>query len=1027
MNDDDDCDSGTYYTNAFLASTQQNLDMASSQQHTGGGYLALAPNLPTIPEASLSLLENSSINEVNLSAEQNVLNALNVCKNLDILSSPSKTFEVDNYSEDYNTENYNSGNQNTNSNNNVDLQKYFTSTQVPHHENGPENNNFHDLQQETEELFDSDSYFDEFTETSTKNYFNPGSMTRALPVLENYSEDLTTDTLVNHVVVNDDDTRRQLKSAKRNLDIGSALDDSELNNSEFEPMKSQEFSLPTTSKQLALIKQRKTKVLQALAKSQEFKGLDEQKMENGENSKQRKIENSKKPMHTNSLRPNTAPIKTLSPRPKSPRPKSPRPTSSGPKSSGQAPSVNCSDTNSTKPKFKFLQRGKGKLASTKIPAKRQTHASGQSSKSEDFNSSGKHGLKKPNEIPISTKKKHLKPAISRTKDSVIFKKPDIPSVPPPKPSLTLPSAGRLPPSPPKTPKRRERRNAPKFKVTEPSPVRSMRSDADGSIDTSIMMHKGELFKRRLDEYDELEDFEKLEEFAVEEFQPNSNQITMQSTPARHGWELGKNNEPDLNLTPPDSGRSGDTEIVHSPGKGIFREKSVMVDSDVNESDDDLLSWNLKPLKIDNLLPPDLDLTVDEDKTIENIVFSETPTKSLPTPTNFNAPLADDVSRIVQEKIDQLNFEIEKFQQQSKRVETMKADCNKQSLLLQKSRTNLKNEFEEKESNFENHCEEELLRIRKEKKKLEELSQGIKLQGNRQARQLENQGKVEVQSLKDQMKEMEKRYQGNLGRLREQMRSLEEDKSDLSSQLKIVSEENLMLQEKCKDLETRKKVNSGKSERMSSWEEINDLVSRKPVIMNETKLDQVQSNLNQNQPNLHKNQSKPTQTQSKHPLLQHKLAISNSQTTVDSYHTALNDSSGSNSNVSHTSSNSQVDRISERDPDGTRRIRFLNTGTVKTVETNGIITVKFANGDVKTCYPEGVEGDSKKDVYFYCDTRTTETSFYDKSDKVKIISFDDGQTEHYYRNGKKEIVFNDQSRRTIGKFWNHEILRLLCTF
>lgn len=316
-----------------------------------------------------------------------------------------------------------------------------------------------------------------------------------------------------------------------------------------------------------------------------------------------------------------------------------------------------------------------------------------------------------------------------------------------------------------------------------------------------------------------------------------------------------------------------------------------------------------------------------------------------------------------------------------------------------------------------------MRIRKEKKKLEELSQGIKLQGNRQARQLENQGKVEVQSLKDQMKEMEKRYQGNLGRLREQMRSLEEDKSDLSSQLKIVSEENLMLQEKCKDLETRKKVNSGKSERMSSWEEINDLVSRKPVIMNETKLDQVQSNLNQNQPNLHKNQSKPTQTQSKHPLLQHKLAISNSQTTVDSYHTALNDSSGSNSNVSHTSSNSQVDRISERDPDGTRRIRFLNTGTVKTVETNGIITVKFANGDVKTCYPEGVEGDSKKDVYFYCDTRTTETSFYDKSDKVKIISFDDGQTEHYYRNGKKEIVFNDQSRRTILNNGLFEIMDL----
>jgi centromere protein J len=254
-----------------------------------------------------------------------------------------------------------------------------------------------------------------------------------------------------------------------------------------------------------------------------------------------------------------------------------------------------------------------------------------------------------------------------------------------------------------------------------------------------------------------------------------------------------------------------------------------------------------------------------------------------------------------------------------------------------------------------------------------------------------------------------------------MRGLEEDKSDLSSQLKIVSEENLMLQEKCSDLETRKRVNSGKSERKSSWEEINNLVSKKPVVMNETKFNQ--SNLVQHQSKMHKNQSKIPQNQSKLAPPQHKLTISNSQTTVDSYHTALNDSTGSNSNESQKSSNSQVDRISERDPDGTRRIRFLNTGTVKTVETNGIITVKFANGDVKTCYPEGVEGDSKKDVYFYCDTRTTETTFYDKADKVKIISFDDGQTEHYYKNGKKEIVFSDQSRRTILNNGLFEIMDL----
>ena len=43
-----------------------------------------------------------------------------------------------------------------------------------------------------------------------------------------------------------------------------------------------------------------------------------------------------------------------------------------------------------------------------------------------------------------------------------------------------------------------------------------------------MLHKGELFKRQLDEHDEMDDFEKFEEVCA----MNTNQITMQSTPAR---------------------------------------------------------------------------------------------------------------------------------------------------------------------------------------------------------------------------------------------------------------------------------------------------------------------------------------------------------------------------------------------------------------------------------------------------------------------------------------------------------------
>ena len=191
--------------------------------------------------------------------------------------------------------------------------------------------------------------------------------------------------------------------------------------------------------------------------------------------------------------------------------------------------------------------------------------------------------------------------------------------------------------------------------------------------------------------------------------------------------------------------------------------------------------------------------------------------------------------------------------------------------------------------------------------------------------------------------------------------------------------------------------SNKNVKKSNWEEINELVSKpkKNPVINETKINQ-------------KINLKPSISQT---------------STVDSFQTALelpvhnisgNTIASNETGSSKTTNGSQIDRISERDPDGTRRIRFLNTGVVKTVEPNGIVTVKFSNGDVKTCYPEGLENDLKKDVYFYNDTRTTETTFYEKSVKHKVINFDDGQTEHYYRDGKKEIVFGDRSRRTIWK-------------
>ena len=80
----------------------------------------------------------------------------------------------------------------------------------------------------------------------------------------------------------------------------------------------------------------------------------------------------------------------------------------------------------------------------------------------------------------------------------------------------------MPQSPPKTPKSKKTllpsqqqqastAIAPRLRVVEPSPARSIRSEMDGSIDSSIMIHKGEAFKRQLNDDDELDDFAELEQ------------------------------------------------------------------------------------------------------------------------------------------------------------------------------------------------------------------------------------------------------------------------------------------------------------------------------------------------------------------------------------------------------------------------------------------------------------------------------------------------------------------------------------
>ncbi|KAJ1462935.1 T-complex protein 10, C-terminal domain-containing protein, partial [Pelagophyceae sp. CCMP2097] len=88
-------------------------------------------------------------------------------------------------------------------------------------------------------------------------------------------------------------------------------------------------------------------------------------------------------------------------------------------------------------------------------------------------------------------------------------------------------------------------------------------------------------------------------------------------------------------------------------------------------------------------------------------------------------------------------------------------------------------------------------------------------------------------------------------------------------------------------------------------------------------------------------------------------------------------------------------------DGGREVLYRN-GTRKEVR-GGCSVVRFVNGDVKRTEVDAV-------VYYYAEARTTHTT--QPSTGMEVFEFPNGQVEKHDRDGTKEILFPDGTRKVI---------------
>lgn len=97
------------------------------------------------------------------------------------------------------------------------------------------------------------------------------------------------------------------------------------------------------------------------------------------------------------------------------------------------------------------------------------------------------------------------------------------------------------------------------------------------------------------------------------------------------------------------------------------------------------------------------------------------------------------------------------------------------------------------------------------------------------------------------------------------------------------------------------------------------------------------------------------------------------------------------------------RTEELLPDGRKVIKYRN-GTTKEIHPDGSSVVHFLNGDKKKS-----AADTGIIVYYYAQAETVHTTF---PDGLEVYEFPNKQVEKHYKDGNKEIIFPDHTKKII---------------
>uniref|UniRef100_A0A8C1GRJ5 Centrosomal P4.1-associated protein n=1 Tax=Cyprinus carpio TaxID=7962 RepID=A0A8C1GRJ5_CYPCA len=320
------------------------------------------------------------------------------------------------------------------------------------------------------------------------------------------------------------------------------------------------------------------------------------------------------------------------------------------------------------------------------------------------------------------------------------------------------------------------------------------------------------------------------------------------------------------------------------------------------------------------------------------------------------------SRLLRERLVELETEIERFKSENSALAKLKQENQDTRENLKKERAEFEKKSVEEIAKCEELKREEHKKLQRERKLFEKHAATVRARPDKQERDEIQALKQQLNVLHEEMRKREARWSNTQSRLRQQVDTVSAENAALRDQVRM--QEKLRLSAwKSAEKEKEKEKFSVSGKRTNIGSKCTD--SRVSVEW-QCSDGLVMTERNQDAP--HNSLSATEQSEKEQEEI--------------------------------TQSDNKIEKVL---PDGGRLVVFPN-GTRKELSADGqTVKVMFFNGDVKHTMPD------QRVIYYYAEAQTTHINY---PDGMEVLQFPNNQTEKHFPDGRKEITFPDQTVKTL---------------